>query len=129
MMIEIMILAVLGSCIALYTYLLEQKVKKMPQYKPMCDISDAISCTKPMKSSYASLFYISNAFLAFIFYVLIVVLALFQLKSFLMVIGLGGCAMSCVLAYLLYFRIKSLCILCTTLYIINFLLLYVLLRR
>lgn len=129
MMIEIMILAVLGFGVSLYTYLLEQKVKKMPQYKPMCDISDSISCTKPMKSSYASLFYISNAFLALVFYVLIFILALFQLKPFLMVIVLAGCAMSCVLAYLLYFKIKSLCILCTTLYVINFLLLYVLLRK
>ncbi len=129
MMIDVMILSVLGFGISLYTYLLEQKVKKMPHYKPMCDISDKISCTKPMKSFYASLFYVSNALLALIFYALIFILGMLQLKPFLMVIVLGGCVMSCFLAYLLYFRIKSLCILCTALYVINFLLLFVLLRK
>lgn len=122
-MIVILILAFLGISISLYTNVLEQKIKKMPSYRPMCDISDAISCTKPMKSKYGALFYISNAWLAFIFYVLVFVFAALHLETLLMVTIIAGCFVSCFFVYLLYFKIKSLCLLCTSLYLINVLLL------
>ena len=122
-MIIIMILAALGMIISLYTNVLEQKIKKMPSYRPMCDISDAISCTKPMKSKYASLFYISNAWLAFAFYALVFVFAALHQQTFLLITVIAGCLVSCIFAYLLYFKIKSLCILCTSMYVINVLLL------
>ena len=61
MMFVIVLLAVLGFGISLYTYITEQKVKLNPEYKPVCDLSDRISCSKPMKSQYANIFFLSNA--------------------------------------------------------------------
>lgn len=127
-MFTIIILSIFGFCISLYTYLLEKKIQRVPSYKPMCDISDKISCTKPMKSAYASLFYVSNTLIAMIFYLLIFCLAFLQAQTLLLVSIICGCIASCILAYILYFKIKSLCLLCISLYVINFLLLFAVLK-
>lgn len=118
-MIEYILLSALGFAISLYTYLLELKVKRMPQYKPFCDISDKISCTKVMKSEYASLFYISNALFALVFYVFMFAFALKRMIIPLIIGSFGAFAVSLFLAYILYFKIKSFCLLCTSLYVTN----------
>ncbi len=119
----ISIVAVIGFCISLYTYLLEKKVKENPDFKPACDLSDRVSCTKPMFSPYANLFYFSNALVGMAYYFLIVVLALLHAPTLLVIATIGGFIVSCILGYFLYFKIKSLCILCTSMYIINLILL------
>ena len=124
MMLLFIVLAALGFGISLYTYLIEQRLKHDADYKPVCDISDRISCSKPMQSPYASLFFFSNAVMGMLFYGVLIVLALFDVGTILVLMTAGACIASCVLAYLLYFKIKALCLLCTLLYLINFLLLY-----
>jgi len=121
-MTEYILLSGLGFVISLYTYLLELKVKRMPHYKPFCDISDKISCTKVMKSNYASIFYISNALLALIFYAVMLVLASQGMIIPLIIGSFGAFFVSLFYAYLLYFKIKSFCILCISLYGINLIL-------
>jgi len=123
MMPIIMLLAVVGLSISLYTYWLERKVKYEPDYKATCDLSDHVSCTKPMLSKYANIFYFSNALIGTSYYVLIALLAYFNAVHLLLLAALAGCCMSVFLGYLLYFKIKSFCILCTSLYVINFLIL------
>jgi vitamin-K-epoxide reductase (warfarin-sensitive) len=127
-MVVIMALAAVGFCISLYTYLLEKKVKAAPDYKGFCDLSDTISCTKPMKTQYANLFYYSNAFIGMVFYLVVILLAYFKATSLLILATTAACAFSALLAYFLYFKIKSFCLLCTSLYIINILLLLLSLR-
>jgi vitamin-K-epoxide reductase (warfarin-sensitive) len=111
-----------------YTYFLEKKVKEQPNYRPACDLSDRVSCTKPMKSQYGALFYVSNAIVGVAYYLMIIVLALLQNHSLLLFATATGVIVSAFLAYLLYFKIKSLCLLCTSLYIINILLLLLAIR-
>lgn len=124
----ILILAALGFGISLYTYLLEKKIEREPDYKPACDINDRISCTKPIKSEYANIFYFSNALVGMVYYALIVVLGLLGVSKLLLIATIGGCLVSAILAYFLYFKIKSLCLLCTSLYIINIALLILALK-
>lgn len=128
MMKLISIVALIGFCISLYTYLLEKKVKENPDFKPACDLSDRVSCTKPMFSPYANLFYFSNAFVGMLYYIVIIVLAMLDAPKFLVIATVGGIIVSGVLAYLLYFKIQSLCILCTSLYIVNIILLILALK-
>lgn len=113
-------LATLGFIISLYAYITERKVKDDPNYKAACDLSDTVSCTKPMQSEYANLFFISNSFLGMAFYACIATLAFFDAAQLLFFASLMSCVFTCYLAYVLYFKIKSLCIICTSLYIINF---------
>ena len=119
----LIILAVIGFCLSLYSYYLEQKLKTDEQFKASCDINDRISCTRPILSPYSHFFYFSNGVLGMIFYALIGVLALLDLGMSLLVLAIGGVIASCVLAYLLYFEIKSFCLICSSLYVINALIL------
>jgi vitamin-K-epoxide reductase (warfarin-sensitive) len=127
-MIAICILAIIGFCISLYAYFTESKIKEDPNYHPACDINDRISCSAPLKSEYSNIFYFSNALMGIAYYILVGVLAYFGLHRLLLVATAGGAFMSLILAYLLYFKIKSLCIVCTSLYIVNILLLLFALR-
>ncbi len=119
-MLIIIVLAAIGFCISLYTYIVEKKIKSVPGYKPVCDISDKISCSKPMKSAYSNIFFFSNAIIGMIFYFFIAMLVLLHADKLLLIASISSCIVSLFLAYLLYFRVKSLCLLCTSLYIINF---------
>ncbi len=124
MFLLFIILAVIGFSISLYAYMVERKIRKVPTYKPVCDISDWVSCTKPMKSPYSDLFFVSNALVGMIFYIVIAILAVLNAIALLLVASIVACTVSSALAYLLYFKIKALCILCTSLYIINAILLF-----
>ena len=115
----VLFLAALGFTLACYTYFVERKLAVNPRYKPVCDINDMVSCTKPMKSKYANLFYVSNAVAAMGYYGLVIVLGLFGLTQLLMLATVAGVLVSAVLAYLLYFKIRTLCVLCTAMYVIN----------
>lgn len=117
--ISIIILAVLGFGISLYTYVVENKIKKDSNYKPACDLSDRISCSKPMLSPYGNIFFFSNAVAGMLYYILIGLLAYVQAVNLLLIATVGGFLFSLILAYLLYFKIKAICLLCTSLYIVN----------
>lgn len=118
----ILVLAAIGFCIALYAYFVENKMKADASYHPACDINDRISCSKPLQSQYSNLFFISNSLAAMLYYVVIALLAFMGMHTVLVIATTLGLIVSLGLAYLLYFKIKSLCLVCTSLYIINILL-------
>lgn len=124
MLFHLMLLAVIGLAISVYSYLTEQRIKQDVNYKPFCDLSDTISCSKPLLSPYAKFFSISNSVAGIIFYSVMFVLGLLGMPKILMLSTLVACFISCGLGYLLYVRIQAFCILCSSLYIINFLLLW-----
>lgn len=125
----IIILAIIGFCISLYTYFIEQKIKTTPSYKPVCDLSDRVSCSKPIQSIYGNIFFISNALAGMLYYILIAALSWFHFDMLLLVAAIASCIFSLYLAYLLYFKIKSFCLLCTSLYFINFLILFLAIKN
>ncbi len=59
-MIFIILLALAGIVISIYAYTVEMNISKNPEYKPACDISDKISCSRVMRSGYGKLFGIST---------------------------------------------------------------------
>jgi len=122
-MTAIFILAFIGFCISFYAYFVETKIKKEPEYKPACDINDRISCSKPILSEYGNIFYFSNGLMGMIYYLIVAALAFFDASQLVLIAAIGGCLASAVLAYILYFKIKSLCIVCMSLYIVNILIL------
>lgn len=122
MMLALCILAAIGFCISLYAYFTESKIKQDPNYHPACDINDRISCSAPLKSEYSNIFYFSNALMAMVYYITVGMLAYFDMYRLVLIATAGGVLLTLVLAYLLYFRIKSLCLVCTSLYIVNILL-------
>ena len=119
MVLSIMIIAVIGAALSVYACVVEQKIKNNPQYKPACDLSDVISCSKPMTSEYSTLFMLSNAQLSLVYYCSMIFLALMNYTTIAFYCALGGVVVSIGLAYILYFKIKALCLVCTSMYLIN----------
>ncbi|HJM68554.1 MAG TPA: vitamin K epoxide reductase family protein [Candidatus Babeliales bacterium] len=117
--------AVVGIILCLYGFAIEQKVGKDKRYKPVCDLSAGISCSKAIKSKYGKFFGVSNTLVGMVYYLTIVFLQYFNLSALTFYLTLFGACASIVLAFILYVRIKTLCLLCTTAYVINFVLLYV----
>lgn len=122
MIISIMVLASAGFIISLYAYFVERKVMADASYKPACDLSDRISCTKPLTSEYSKLFFVSNTVAGMIFYAIVAGASFFDAIFLLQLLAVIGILTSAILGYLLYVKIKAICLLCTSLYIINLLL-------
>jgi len=70
------------------------------------------------------MFYYSNSLIGALFYAAIIILQLLGFYLAIFYLAILGCLGSVVLAYILYFKIKTLCIVCTSLYLINALLLF-----
>ncbi len=118
-MILIILLAVAGFAVSLYGFIVEQKLKQDPTYKPICDISDKASCTKPMLSEYGKFLGVSNTVIGMIFYTVVCAAACLGLAKLVLLLSIGACIASAGFAYILYFKIKTFCVLCTTTYAIN----------
>jgi vitamin-K-epoxide reductase (warfarin-sensitive) len=125
MITSLFILSLIGFGISTYAFFVEQKLMKDSQYKAVCDVSDMVSCTKPLLSPYATLLGVSNTILGMLFYAAMAVCALAELTILIWYGSVVAVLMSSVFAYLLYFKIKSLCLICTSIYVVNLLLLYV----
>jgi vitamin-K-epoxide reductase (warfarin-sensitive) len=117
----IILLAIIGFSVSLYAYKVEIRVKHDQEYRPACDISNRISCSKVAKSPYSTLFLISNSLLGLLYYFLIIALTVIHSYVLLFFLSLVGVLASIYLAYLLFFKIKVLCVLCTTVYAVNIL--------
>ena len=118
MMISVIIIALIGLAISVYGITIEHKLQQDAQYKPACDISDTISCSRPFFSPYGKMFGISNSKISALYYCLIII-AIMNMNSTALLVTSAGVAVSVVFAYILYFKIRSLCLICTSLYIIN----------
>lgn len=119
MIISIGLLALLGFAASLYVYYLERKLVGDPTFKPFCNLSDKVSCTKPIASPYGTTFGISNGILGLIFYASIGIAALLHATMFIWYASLVACIASVYFAYILFFKIQSACIVCISIYLIN----------
>ena len=119
MKLLIILLSFIGFCVSLYAYFIGQNLKKDPSYKPACNISDTISCTKPIEGPYGTLLGFSNSILGLIYYPLMVLLVLFGNNASLLLLATGSLMLTLYLAYVLLSKIKALCLICLTIYAVN----------
>lgn len=119
-----LLLSFIGLVVALYGYALHMKVKQNPFYKPFCDISNLVSCTRTIKSPYSTFLGFPFAMYAALFYAVIFILSLFNAVSLIFLLSLAASILSVVLAVFCYMKLNAVCPLCVVLYIINFLLLF-----
>lgn len=119
--VGVIVLSILGFLLSLYSYYAEKKFCKTKR-KMICDINDKISCTKAFTSIYGKTFGISNSLYGMVFYLFILILSFYNLKYvfYLSILAVLG---SVYLAYVLYFKVKSFCIVCNSIYLVNILLL------
>ena len=117
------LLSMIGFLLSGYLFFVEQKVRKHPKYKPACDISEQVSCTKAVTSPYSETFGVSNSVVGIIYYGALVIWSF--LGCSVLVIKYAtfiALLISIYLAYILFAKVKSACPVCISLYVINFLL-------
>lgn len=119
MLTNIIFVSCIGLCLSIYAFFIEKKIKRDESYSPICDISNRISCSKPFQSSYTKIFGISNTLTGMAYYVSILILAALNMNFLLLIITTAGLIISIGLAYILYTKIKSFCLICNTIYLIN----------
>ncbi len=111
--------AACGLALAIYGLYLEFQVAQNPNYKPACDISDTISCSKAINSPYNALLGISNTYFGILFYVAILACVFLGYNALIVWITRGGIIATAYLAYLCYFKVKTICPICTAIYLLN----------
>jgi uncharacterized membrane protein len=119
MMMTVIIIATIGLVISVYGITVERKLQQNAQYKAACDISDAISCTRPFLSPYGKILGISNIWASALYYCAMIMIAIMNLPMIALILAYAGVAVSVIFAYILYFKIRSLCLICTSLYVVN----------
>ena len=111
-------LALLGIILSIY-FLYVKHNQSNKNYKALCDVTDKISCSKAAKSKYSNLAVLPNALYGIIFYLLVFFLPI-NLVFYLAILA------SFLSLYLIFvsIKIKVLCPVCISTYLVNFLILY-----
>ena len=118
-MMTVIIIATIGLVISAYGITVEHQLQQDAEYKAACDISDAISCTRPFLSPYGKMLGISNIWASALYYCAMIMIAIMSLPTIALILAYAGVAVTIVFAYILYFKIRSLCLICTSLYAVN----------
>lgn len=118
-MMTVIIIAIVGLAISAYGITVERKLQRDAQYKPACDISDKISCSRAFLSPYGKMLGISNIWASVLYYCAVMILAMMKMTILTLVLTSIGVAVSAVFAYVLYFKVRSACPICTALYLVN----------
>ena len=119
----IQILSIIGFLLSVYAFKVERTRQKNKNYKAVCDINDRVSCTKAFGSKYGKTFGLSNSVYGMVFYFVIFLLSLSGLIEYVFYLSLLSVLSSIYLAYVLYFKVKSFCLVCIGVYLVNLLLL------
>ena len=120
----IYIFSTVGFLLSIYFLYVKIKTKSDNNYHPICDLNNIISCSNAAKSKFSSLFFIPNAIFGIIFYPSIFILLLVNQISIIFYLTLLASIISIILIFI-SIKIKTICPVCTLIYIINFLMLFV----
>lgn len=120
----IILVAALGLMLSIYLYYVDYKVKLTGWYQPVCDISDSVSCSKAVTSKYGHILHISNALVGIVYYTIVIMLFFLQTISILRIVTILGLIATLILAYISFRIQKNICVVCTSTYIVNFILFY-----
>ena len=120
----IRLLCMLGIALSAYALYVKKRFDADKTYKATCDISDKISCTKAFESGHGTLFLVPNSVWGILFYFLVFFLSYVSL-TLVFIFSLFSVFGSIYLAYILYTKVKSYCLVCTSIYAVNFLLFFI----
>ena len=119
-MTPIQILALIGFLLSAYALYVKYRFSRKP-YKPLCDISSRISCTKAFRSKYSVFSDLPTSLFGIVFYASVFLLA--AQKELIFYLAIAALAVTIYLAYISYFKQKNFCLVCSAIYLINILLL------
>lgn len=127
MVLDVQITAIVGILLSLYALYVEKKTERNSRYQAICDINDTMNCGKVLTSEYSRILGISNSVGGILFYIVVFILGFYNLElygySVLLVIAVLSLLGSLYLAYRQYFTLKDFCLVCSSIYIVNILIL------
>ncbi len=124
MLLSVLVLSTVGLVICFYGLYVEQQLEKDQAYKAACDLSQRASCTKTFLSPWGKLLGVSNIKVGILFYIGMFILGIMHQTCLAFLGAIGACAGSVFFAYILYAKVKTFCLICITIYVINGLLLW-----
>lgn len=117
----IYILTMIGLLISFYGVYFTKRKKSSANFKPFCDFSDKVSCTKAFESKGGALFGVKNYVMGIFFYVAMFMLVLGNLHIFAVFLSMASLFMSMYLASILVTEVRSFCVICVSTYVVNIL--------
>jgi vitamin-K-epoxide reductase (warfarin-sensitive) len=123
MMSASFILSAAGLVLSFYALHVEQYAGRKKGYQAMCDINEELSCTRAFTSDYGQTWGVSNAVYGVFFYLIVLMLSIANESGYILVLSLCAVIGSVYLAYVQYGKLRTLCVVCTAIYLINILLL------
>lgn len=139
----ISVLGIVGVAISLYAIYVEHSSRKLgKKFVAVCDMNESASCSLVLTSAYSrlgevylglskdSMFNLPNTYYGLLFYIAVTVYPVypFTLIPFREVLFFGASLLSigicCLLAWILYFKLKNFCGVCVASYIVNMFILY-----
>ena len=109
----------IGFLLSLYAFFVERKAEKEKKYKPFCDLNETVSCTKAFTSDYGKFLGLSTALWGVFFYIGLVLLTFLHNPLYLMIAVCISIPMTLYLAYASYIKLKTFCLVCTSVYLVN----------
>ena len=116
-------LSLLGFVLCAYSLHVMNNLRKYKSYKPLCDVKENISCSKAFTSKYGYLTGFPNPIYGLVFYTIIFISTLYYNTRLILYLSMLSVAFSLYLAYISYFKQKNFCLVCSTIYLINLLIL------
>ncbi len=118
----IVILAAAGFLLSAYALHVEKKIAQDKNYRPVCDINDTVSCTRNLTSKHSRTLGLPNSAAGLAFYALVFVLAFTSYAAAIFYLSLLALIGSFYLAYISYYKLRTFCLVCTGIYLVNILL-------
>lgn len=88
--------------------------------KQWCDINDRVSCSRAINSPYGKIIWnIPNPVLGVLYYTAVLISHRLDITILTKSIAVVGVLFSCFLGYILAFKIKTVCVICIAVYIVN----------
>lgn len=115
----ILALTLIGFCLSVYVLHVEKYAGKKKDFRAWCDFTERISCTKAFTSEFAHTGMLPNSVIGMIGYSVMALLAYFNEIQYLFLISLACLSFSVFLAYVLFVRVRSYCLVCISIYAIN----------
>lgn len=115
----IYLLAAIGFLLSVYAWYVRWRASRSDEYKPLCDVSAHISCTKAFLSKEGRLGGFPNPIYGILYYGFIVLLLYDNLPRAFFWITVFGVIGSCYLAFVSYVRQRNFCLVCSAIYLIN----------
>ncbi len=119
----ITMLSAIGLLLSIYALYIEIKLSRNKKYKPLCDLSDKISCSKNFTSKDAAALLIPNSLFGIFFYIAISTLSYLKQVNYIFYLSIPAFIFTLYLAYSSFIKLRNFCIVCTFVYAINILIL------